>query len=170
VNGRYVTQTSGFRVYRNIAESISDHAELLATASSYTRAMADRHLPDAFANDLTGVYATDPTYGASLIQIMQLYNLYRYDAASAHSSTAQSPAAHASATQSSGTQTSGSHSSASRAFAAKSSRTPGTGSQGPGGKGSGGQDSAAPGSVNTAAGGSSATSPLGGTAPVAVPD
>jgi len=29
--------------------------------------MADRGVPDAFANDLTGVYATDPSYGANLI-------------------------------------------------------------------------------------------------------
>ena len=39
--------------------------------------MADRHLPDAFATDLTGVYATDPHYGANLIAIMRLYNLYQ---------------------------------------------------------------------------------------------
>jgi hypothetical protein len=42
--------------------------------------MADRHLPDAFAADLTGVYATDPHYGSNLIAIMKLYNLYRYSA------------------------------------------------------------------------------------------
>ena len=42
--------------------------------------MADRHLPDAFATDLTGVYATDPHYGSNLIAIMKLYNLYRYSA------------------------------------------------------------------------------------------
>ena len=41
--------------------------------------MADRAVPDAFANDLTGVYATDPDYGANLIAIMRLYNLYRFD-------------------------------------------------------------------------------------------
>ena len=40
--------------------------------------MADRHVPDAFAADLTGVYATDPNYGSNLIALMQLYNLYRY--------------------------------------------------------------------------------------------
>jgi len=41
--------------------------------------MADRRSPDAFANDLTGVYATDPSYGADLITIMRQYNLYRFD-------------------------------------------------------------------------------------------
>jgi flagellum-specific peptidoglycan hydrolase FlgJ len=170
VNGRYVTQTSGFRVYRNIAESISDHAQLLATGSSYTRAMANRQLPDAFANDLTGVYATDPTYGSSLIQIMQLYNLYRYDAATVHSptaqsSTAQGPAAHDSAAPSSGT-----HNSASTAPAAKSSQTHGQGSQVSGGQISGGQGSAQLGSANAPTVSSPITTPLGGTAAVAAPN
>jgi hypothetical protein len=43
--------------------------------------MASRGRPDAFATALTGVYATDPSYGSSLIALMRLYNLYRYDAA-----------------------------------------------------------------------------------------
>jgi flagellum-specific peptidoglycan hydrolase FlgJ len=78
-NGQWVTINAPFRVYHNDAESIADHAELLATSGYYTRAMADRAVPDAFANDLTGVYATDPDYGANLIAIMKLYNLYRFD-------------------------------------------------------------------------------------------
>ena len=45
--------------------------------------MADRAVPDAFANDLTGVYATDPDYGANLIALMKLYNLYQFDSAGA---------------------------------------------------------------------------------------
>jgi flagellum-specific peptidoglycan hydrolase FlgJ len=81
VNGRWVTQAAAFKVYHNVAESIADHSQLLATGPSYTQAMADRQLPDAFATDLTGVYATDPNYGSELIALMRLYNLYRYDAA-----------------------------------------------------------------------------------------
>ena len=61
-----MTIDAQFRVYHNVAESIADHAELLATSGYYQRAMADRAIPDAFANDLTGVYATDPDYGANL--------------------------------------------------------------------------------------------------------
>jgi flagellum-specific peptidoglycan hydrolase FlgJ len=79
-NGQWVTVTAQFRVYHNVAESIADHSELLATGSSYQHAMANRHVPDAFATNLTGVYATDPQYGSTLITIMKLYNLYRYDA------------------------------------------------------------------------------------------
>ena len=81
-NGQWVTINAAFRVYHNVAESIADHSELLATDPSYQQAMADRHVPDAFATDLTGVYATDPQYGSNLIAIMRLYNLYGYDSAS----------------------------------------------------------------------------------------
>ena len=80
-NGTWVTRTAPFRVYHNIAESIADHSQLLATGQAYQHAMAARHVPDAFAAALTGVYATDPDYGSSLIALMRLYNLYRYDSA-----------------------------------------------------------------------------------------
>jgi lysozyme len=79
-NGQWVTINAGFRVYNNVAQSIDDHGALLATSGYYTRAMVDRNNPDAFANALTGVYATNPDYGSDLIQLMQQYNLYRYGA------------------------------------------------------------------------------------------
>jgi flagellum-specific peptidoglycan hydrolase FlgJ len=82
-NGSWVTVDAQFAVYRNDAESIAGHAELLATSGYYAHAMADRAYPDAFANNLTGVYATDPDYGANLIALMKLYNLYQYDTAPA---------------------------------------------------------------------------------------
>jgi flagellum-specific peptidoglycan hydrolase FlgJ len=82
-SGVWVTRTAPFRVYHNIAESIEDHGRLLATDPAYRPAMASRGRPDAFATALTGVYATDPGYGSSLIALMRLYNLYRYDAATA---------------------------------------------------------------------------------------
>jgi flagellum-specific peptidoglycan hydrolase FlgJ len=95
-NGQWVTIDAQFRVYHNVSESISDHAELLATSGYYQQAMADRAVPDAFANDLTGVYATDPDYGANLIALMRLYNLYRFDvpATQAQSPAANQPPAH----------------------------------------------------------------------------
>ena len=82
-NGAWVSRDAPFRVYRNIAESIDDHGRLLATGAAYQHAMASRHLPDAFATALTGVYATDPDYGANLIALMRLYHLYRYDSPAA---------------------------------------------------------------------------------------
>jgi hypothetical protein len=78
-NGQWVSISAPFRAYHNFAESINDHGELLAESGYYTRAMADRNDPNSFANALTGVYATNPEYGANLIQLMQQYNLYSYD-------------------------------------------------------------------------------------------
>jgi hypothetical protein len=100
-DGQWETINASFRVYHNIAESIADHAVLLATSGYYQRAMADRAVPDAFANDLTGVYATDPEYGANLIALMRLYNLYRFDAAVAahHQAPAVGPSPAAAHTQ-----------------------------------------------------------------------
>jgi hypothetical protein len=98
-NGAWVTRTASFRVYRNVAESIADHGRLLATSQAYQHAMADRHVPDAFAAALTGVYGTDPGYGSHLIALMRLYHLYRYDsrrpATPAGSPVASQPAAQA---------------------------------------------------------------------------
>jgi flagellum-specific peptidoglycan hydrolase FlgJ len=96
--GHWVTVDAQFRVYHNDAESIADHAELLATSGYYTRAMADRAVPDAFANNLTGVYATDPQYGSNLIALMKLYNLYRFNG----SATAAQPSAPAAPTTAAG--------------------------------------------------------------------
>ena len=98
-NGVWVTRTAPFRIYRNVAESIEDHGRLLATDPAYRPAMASRGRPDAFATALTGVYATDPGYGSSLIALMRLYNLYRYDAATAPAA----PPGDASAAPSAGT-------------------------------------------------------------------
>jgi flagellum-specific peptidoglycan hydrolase FlgJ len=81
--GQWVTIDAQFAAYHNDAESIAGHAQLLATSGYYGKAMADRADPGAFANDLTGVYATDPTYGATLIGLMSRYNLYQYGTATA---------------------------------------------------------------------------------------
>jgi flagellum-specific peptidoglycan hydrolase FlgJ len=97
LDGQWVSVSSSFRVYHNIAESIADHARLLATSGYYTQAMADRLVPDAFANDLTGIYATDPNYGTNLIALMRLYNLYRYDTASQHAASQHATTDHAAA-------------------------------------------------------------------------
>jgi flagellum-specific peptidoglycan hydrolase FlgJ len=96
VNGAWVSTTASFRAYHNFAESIADHGRLLATDSAYQHAMADRSIPDAFAADLAGVYATNPGYGGQLVAIMRLYDLYRFDVASPaihHAPTAAAAAA-----------------------------------------------------------------------------
>ena len=83
VNGQSVSTSASFRVYHNAAESIEDHGRLLARSGYYQHAMAERQHPDRFAAALTGVYATDPNYGANLISLMRRYDLYRYNASDA---------------------------------------------------------------------------------------
>ena len=78
VNGQSVSTSASFRVYHDVAESIDDHGKLLARSGYYQQAMADRHNPDKFAAALTGVYATDPNYGANLISLMRRYDLYSF--------------------------------------------------------------------------------------------
>ena len=78
VNGQPVSTSASFRVYHDAAESIEDHGRLLAHSGYYQQAMAERQHPDKFAAALTGVYATDPNYGANLISLMRRYDLYRY--------------------------------------------------------------------------------------------
>ena len=90
-NGQWVTTTAQFRAYDNIAQSIEDHGKLLATSGYYTAAMAARQQPDSFAQALTGVYATDPSYGTNLISLMERFNLYRF-AANAQPAAAASTA------------------------------------------------------------------------------
>jgi hypothetical protein len=87
-----VTITAQFRVYTSVAESIADHANLLATSGYYSAAMANRQAPNSFAQALTGVYATDPNYGNTLVGLMRRYNLYRFDP-DTQSATAQARAA-----------------------------------------------------------------------------
>jgi flagellum-specific peptidoglycan hydrolase FlgJ len=83
--GQLVDTTAPFRIYHDMGQSIEAHGKLLARSDYFTNAMANRHQPNAFAAALTGVYATDPGYGTKLIQLMQQYNLYRFDvAARAH--------------------------------------------------------------------------------------
>ena len=133
-NGQWVTITAQFRIYNDVAESINDHGKLLASSGYYTAAMAARNAPNAFAQALTGVYATDPNYGTNLISLMRSYNLYRFDpgaqsaraqaAATAQSSAAQSSAAQPSAAQSPKAQPSATQSRNAQSPNAQPSATP----------------------------------------------
>lgn len=77
--GQWVTVQAAFRSFASDAESFDAHGKLLATGAPYARARAA--LPDvfAFANALTGTYATDPKYGALLGSIIKGSNLTQYD-------------------------------------------------------------------------------------------
>ena len=84
INGQLVNLAASFQIYQSIAQSIDAHGRLLARSGDYAGAMAQSRDPNAFAAALTGVYATDPAYGAKLIQLMKHYDLYRFDRAASH--------------------------------------------------------------------------------------
>lgn len=70
INGRMQRVTQRFAKFDSLADAFDAHAKLLATASPYAAARTHESDPKAFANALTGVYATDPQYGAKLNAIM----------------------------------------------------------------------------------------------------
>jgi hypothetical protein len=79
VNGKSVMIKAKFRKFASFTEAFDQHGRLLASASPYAHARTLTGNPDAFADALTGVYATDPNYGTLLKKIMKTYNLYQYD-------------------------------------------------------------------------------------------
>lgn len=78
-NGHWVTEYAPFRKYASIADAFDDHGRLLATVGAYAAARQYIHNDAAYANALTGHYATDPHYGALLNAIIQGSNLTQYD-------------------------------------------------------------------------------------------
>jgi hypothetical protein len=79
INGQSVTVVARFRKFASINEAFDQHGRLLATARPYAHARTLINDPDAFADALTGVYATDPNYGTVLKRLMKSYNLYQYN-------------------------------------------------------------------------------------------
>lgn len=80
INGHSVFQNLGFRVFASLAEAFDEHGKLLATSRYYKNARSKLPDADAFADALTGVYATDPHYGQVLKATMRSQNLYQYNA------------------------------------------------------------------------------------------
>ncbi len=68
-----------FRKFASPEEAFDEHARLLGTKPVYAAARAKLPDPDAFADALTGVYATDLGYGKALKAVMHGSNLTQYD-------------------------------------------------------------------------------------------
>ncbi|MBP0491774.1 glycoside hydrolase family 73 protein [Pararoseomonas indoligenes] len=79
VNGADQFIRAKFRRFDNLAEAFDHHGRLLATSPVYTASMRFTHDPEAFADSLTGVYATDPKYGYILKWVINNYGFRRYD-------------------------------------------------------------------------------------------
>ena len=79
VGGENITIQAKFRKFESITEAFDLHGRLLATAPVYKPAMAKKDDPEAFADALTGVYATDPSYGTTLKYVIKTYNFDIHD-------------------------------------------------------------------------------------------
>ena len=80
INGRRIRIRAGFRAFASISDAFDHHGRLLATGRPYRNARSVLPDPDNFADALTGVYATDPSYGRKLKSIMSANNFYRFNA------------------------------------------------------------------------------------------
>lgn len=84
VNGAYVTVDEPFRVYASWQESVADHGELLANGTSWNNAHYDQvinaadYQHAAYALQEAG-YATDPNYAETLIDVIEAYDLTKFD-------------------------------------------------------------------------------------------
>lgn len=75
-----------FRKYRTVEQSYDDHAEFLTTRSRYASLFALR--PDDYVGWAHGLkaagYATNPRYAYSLIELIERYDLHRFDSKRRH--------------------------------------------------------------------------------------
>lgn len=78
--GRCRSTSASFRAYRSMRDSFRDHGRFLTVNSRYRNAFRHSRAPDRFARAVAAAgYATSPTYGRRLVELMRRYDLYRYD-------------------------------------------------------------------------------------------
>lgn len=89
IAGRYTTVTAKFARYASMESCFEAHADLIVNGTwretgspIYSAALAHPDDPEAFAKSLTGVYATDPEYGAKLVALMRDNSLITEDGSS----------------------------------------------------------------------------------------
>lgn len=87
VHGKAVKEFQPFRLFKSIDEAFVAHAQLIASAPVYAKAMsilphgacATGETVDLFINEMAKHYATDPLYANKLESIISKNNLDRYD-------------------------------------------------------------------------------------------
>ena len=80
--GNMSTIKAGFRKYKNMEESVKDHAGFLTSTpwrAEYYKDVINAKTPELQARALTGTYATDTRYKVKLMDIINKYNLEQYD-------------------------------------------------------------------------------------------
>ncbi|MBP1993990.1 glycoside hydrolase family 73 protein [Paenibacillus eucommiae] len=81
INGEWVRIVDGFRVYDSWLDSIRDHSRLLQMNPRYAAVIGERNYIKASQALQYAGYATDPSYAAKLIIIIEQNGLTKYDKA-----------------------------------------------------------------------------------------
>jgi flagellum-specific peptidoglycan hydrolase FlgJ len=79
VKGQPVRVTQNFRKFDTVDQAFDLHAALLAHGKPYQKIAHLMSDPIAYAQALTGIYATDPNYGHLLQAIIHVDDLTQYD-------------------------------------------------------------------------------------------
>lgn len=81
INGKSERVMQRFAKFDSLQDAFEAHAKLLATGGAYANARAHSDDPNAYADALTGKYATDPQYGAKLRAIIAQQHAHDADTA-----------------------------------------------------------------------------------------
>lgn len=80
IKGERVHVSQPFKKFSSLRDAFDQHGRLLASHPAYAQARQGLPDPYAFANGLTGHYATEPDYGKKLINgYIKPNNLVQYD-------------------------------------------------------------------------------------------
>lgn len=79
LNGAWCTVNASFRKYPSWAESLADHSALFNRWDRYANLRGNYNYRDVCNKVREDGYATDPSYSAKLINIIEQYNLTRFD-------------------------------------------------------------------------------------------
>ena len=79
INGRYQKMTLKFKSYPSYKESFDDHASLFLRLARYENLRGEKNYKTFCENLQKDGYATAPNYGSALINIIEKYNLTKFD-------------------------------------------------------------------------------------------
>lgn len=79
LNGKWCTVSANFRKYPSWSESLADHSALFNTWDRYANLRGNYNYRDVCNKVREDGYATDPSYSSKLINIIEQYNLTRFD-------------------------------------------------------------------------------------------
>ena len=78
-NGKYHNITDYFRAYNSISDAVEDYYDMLCTASRYRFALNQPNPLECIKGIQKAPYATSPTYVQTIMNIINKYDLQRYD-------------------------------------------------------------------------------------------